>query len=38
MEGNPTGAMGLADYLGWQLDVEGWPADRERSGMSGAAG
>ena len=26
MAGNPTGAMGVPDYLGWELEVEGRPA------------
>ncbi len=38
MEGNPTGAMGLADYLGWDWKSEGWSADRKCPGLSGAAG
>ena len=36
MQGNPTGCMGLADYLGWDWLLKGRPAHRERSGMSGA--
>ena len=37
MEGNPTGCMGLADYLGWNWTFEGWTAHRECPGMPGAA-
>ena len=38
MAGNPTGCMGLADYLGWDFRSAGGPADRQRPGLSGAAG
>ena len=38
MAGNPTGCMGLADYLGWNWQVEGRPADRQRARLPGAAG
>ena len=38
MEGNPTGCMGLADYLGWQWQFEGGHSHRVRAGLSGAAG
>ena len=38
MEGNPTGCMGLADYLGWDWKSGGGHSDRVRSRMSGAAG
>ncbi len=31
MEGNPTGCMGLADYLGLGLAIQGGAADRERA-------
>ena len=38
MEGNPTGCMGLADYLGWDWRSKAGLADRERSGLPRAAG
>ena len=38
MEGNPTGCMGLADYLGWDWRSKAGLADRECSRVSGAAG
>ena len=38
MAGNPTGAMGLGDYLGWGFESAGGLPDRERPGMPGAAG
>ena len=31
MKNNPTGAMGVPDYLGWKLEVEGRPAGRLHS-------
>ena len=31
MAGNPTGCMGLADYLGWDWQIEGRAADRQRA-------
>ena len=37
MEGNPTGCMGLPDYLGWQWRSQGGHSDRLRSRMSGPA-
>ena len=37
MRGNPTGAMGLRDYLGARLDVTPRPADRQPARLSGAA-
>ena len=37
MEGNPTGAMGLADYLGWDLKSPRGIADHQRAGLSGSA-
>ncbi len=37
MQGNPTGAMGLADYLGLELALESRPADRQRPRLPGAA-
>ena len=36
MAGNPTGAMGVPDYLGLGLEVEGGPAHRVRAGLSRA--
>ena len=38
MAGNPTGCMGLADYLGWDFRSRGRHADRERPGLPGPAG
>ena len=38
MEGNPTGCMGLPDYLGWKCEIAGWYSHRLRAGMPGAAG
>ena len=38
MEGNPTGCMGLPDYLGWQWKSTGGHPHRLRSRMPGAAG
>ena len=38
MAGNPTGCMGLADYLGWDFRSAGGPADRQRPRLPGAAG
>ena len=38
MEGNPTGAMGLADYLGWDWRSKAGLPDRQRAGLPGAAG
>ena len=38
MEGNPTGCMGLPDYLGWQWRSAGRYPDRLRSRMPGSAG
>ena len=37
MEGNPTGCMGLPDYLGWKWKSDDGHSDRVRAGMSGAA-
>ena len=37
MEGNPTGCMGLPDYLGWKWKSKAADSDRVRAGMSGAA-
>ena len=37
MDGNPTGCMGLADYLGWNWRSQGGLADRQCSRLSGAA-
>ena len=37
MEGNPTGCMGLADYLGWDWRSKAGLAHRQRSRLSGAA-
>ena len=31
MAGNPTGAMGVPDYLGWKLEVQGRHPDRLRA-------
>ena len=38
MAGNPTGCMGLADYLGWDLAFEGRDSDHQCSRMSRSAG
>jgi hydrogenase small subunit len=38
MEGNPTGAMGLADYLGWGWKSKAGPPHRQCSRLSRAAG
>ena len=38
MEGNPTGAMGLPDYLGWNWRSGCRAPDRLPPGLSGAAG
>ena len=38
MEGNVTGAMGVPDYLGLGLEVQGRPADRVRAGLPDPAG
>ena len=38
MEGNPTGCMGLADYLGWQWTSRAGHPHRLRARLSGAAG
>ena len=38
MQGNPTGAMGLADYLGWELEIQGRLAHRECPGLSRSTG
>ena len=38
MAGNPTGCMGLADYLGWDFRSRRRPADRQRPRLPGAAG
>ena len=38
MEGNPTGCMGLPDYLGWQWKSKGKDSHRLRSRLSGATG
>ena len=38
MEGNPTGCMGLPDYLGWGWRSKDGPPDRLRAGLPGAAG
>ena len=38
MQGNPTGAMGLPDYLGWQLEIECRNSNRVRSRLSRPAG
>ena len=38
MEGNPTGAMGLSDYLGSQWKSKARHPDREHAGMPGSAG
>jgi hydrogenase small subunit len=37
MEGNPTGCMVLADYLGWKWKVQSGDSDRVRSRLSRAA-
>ena len=37
MKNNPTGAMGLPDYLGWKLEVEGRPAGRLHPRLPGPA-
>ena len=34
MAGNPTGCMGLADYLGWDFRSTGGAPDRQRPGLS----
>ena len=38
MQGNPTGAMGLADYLGWDWKSKAGLPDRECSWLSRSAG
>ncbi len=38
MKNNPTGAMGLMDYLGAQVEVQGRHPDRQHPGLPGAAG
>ena len=38
MKNNPTGAMGVRDYLGLGLEVQGRHPDREHPGLPGAAG
>ena len=38
MEGNPTGCMGLPDYLGWEWRSASGHSDRLHAGLSGAAG
>ena len=38
MAGNPTGCMGLADYLGWDWRSKAGMPDRQRARLSGAAG
>ena len=38
MKNNPTGAMGVRDYLGLELEVQGRHPDREHPGLPGAAG
>ena len=38
MAGNPTGAMGVPDYLGLGLEVEGRPPDRVRARLPGPPG
>ena len=35
MEGNPTGCMGLPDYLGWDWKSFGWGAHRLCARLSG---
>ena len=37
MEGNPTGAMGVPDYLGWNWKSKAGPADRVRARLSDPA-
>ena len=37
MAGNPTGSMGLADYLGWDFRSAGGLPDREHPRLPGAA-
>ena len=37
MAGNPTGCMGLADYLGWDWKSKAGSADRECAWLPGAA-
>ena len=37
MEGNPTGCMGLADYLGWDWKSNAGIPHRQRSRMPGSA-
>ena len=36
MAGNPTGCMGLADYLGMGLEIESGIADRQCARLPGA--
>ncbi|MEJ7700469.1 MAG: hypothetical protein WKF71_12595 [Pyrinomonadaceae bacterium] len=38
MEGNPTGAMGLPDYLGWDWKSKARSSDCQRSGLPDSAG
>ncbi len=38
MAGNPTGAMGLADYLGWDFRAQSASPDSERARLPGSAG
>ena len=38
MAGNPTGAMGLGDYLGWDFQSAGGPPDREHPRLPRTAG
>ena len=38
MKNNPTGAMGVRDYLGLELEVQGRHPDREHPRLPGAAG
>ncbi len=38
MKNNPTGAMGVRDYLGWKLEVEGRHPDRQHPRLPGPAG
>ena len=37
MRNNPTGAMGLRDYLGWSLELTSRRSDRQPPRLSGAA-
>ncbi len=37
MEGNPTGCMGLPDYLGWEWKSKAGVPDCVRAGLPGAA-